>query len=71
MSTPILAPKDAHVILSKVTANTMLIHNVFYHQTSCPLFILFSKLHKKGIDFEISTSKQIYLLGCCLGNTVN
>jgi len=28
MSTPILAPKDAHVILSKVTANTMLIHDV-------------------------------------------
>ena len=49
MSTPILAPKDAHVILSKVTANSILIHNVFYHQTSCPLFILFSKLHKKGL----------------------
>ena len=37
----------------------MLIHNVFYHQTSCPLFILFSKLHKIEIDFEISTSKHI------------
>ena len=59
MSTPILAPKDAHVILSKVTANTMLIHDVLPSNKLSFIYTVFKVALNKEIDFEISTSKHI------------
>ena len=62
MSSPILAPKDAHVILSKVTANTMLIHNAFTIKQVVLYLYCFQSCITQEIGFEISTSKQISIM---------